>query len=543
MQELQQLLEQETNSIEEPIELSSNEIYSNETHGRYKRNLDAQPAQQAVCKVRTEVMEITRAMLDRRNANFLLWPPCVEVQRCSGCCNSRLMQCVPSTLQTRYLQVTRIQYIDKRAHYDTAVIPVEDHASCRCQSHTSSAALTRSPPPTPPARLTPKPPSLYKQELHRHDDMKANQRFHLDDREQMERQWQSKYTASHTHTTAGAAARTHTHPATHTQTQPMAQGGLLSDAPLGHGSGYEGGRSGDGGSHTHRRTHTDAHTVAQPDGGDRAAEVQRQQELQQQQRYQQQQYQHQQRPYKQQQQQQYQHQQQQQNLQQNHPYSQEPEPMTQYRHDTLQSDSSGPPDTKHPANRKPEQDSGNTEPAIEKDSVPEATNRDTHKHTEVTNQRQAEKDVIGHRNENDKERHSQKELTSQEQRLSESTNHRHLGSEPTNQGDSAPEEERRKKLLELLQDTDQKQQPYLPSPHLPHQQRHSLHRPSQTQTDTAMQRPVPPTLPLSRAPSRPSSTPSRPPERPFRPALPRGRRRRRKHRGRISKASLRAMIM
>lgn len=66
---------------------------------------DAQPAQQALCKVRTEVVEVTRAMLDRSNANFLLWPPCVEVQRCSGCCNAKSLQCVPFVTHTRYLQV------------------------------------------------------------------------------------------------------------------------------------------------------------------------------------------------------------------------------------------------------------------------------------------------------------------------------------------------------------------------------------------------------------------------------------------------------
>lgn len=65
----------------------------------------AQPAQQAICKVRTEVMEVKRSMLDRRNADFILWPPCVEVQRCSGCCNNRLMKCVPIVTSSRNLQV------------------------------------------------------------------------------------------------------------------------------------------------------------------------------------------------------------------------------------------------------------------------------------------------------------------------------------------------------------------------------------------------------------------------------------------------------
>ncbi|KAJ8001671.1 hypothetical protein DPEC_G00171880 [Dallia pectoralis] len=460
IEELQRLLEQDADSIEEePINLLSSEIYSNETHRRLKRNLDAQPAQQAVCKVRTEVMEITRAMLDRRNANFLLWPPCVEVQRCSGCCNHRQLQCVPVVVQTRFIQVTRIQYIDKKAHYDTAVIPVEDHVSCHSQRYPAPAPLPRSTPSPPPVRLTPRPPSLYKQDLHRHDDMKANQRLSLDDREQQERQWQAMYTQPRTHTLAEAAARTHTPVETHTQAHTVAQRGPLSDAPLGHGSGKE------------------------------------------------------------------------------------TEVMTQYIHDSPQSDSSGPPDPKQLANYRPEQDYGNTEPANEKDSVPDVANGDTQKDTEFTNQRHVEKEMTGHRDESDKEWQSGKALTNQEQRHSESTNQEHRGSELTNQGNSVAEEERRKKLLELLQkEPEQKQQPQLPRPHLPHQQTGSLRRPSQTWTDATVQRPVPPTLSASRASGRPSSTPSRPPERPFRPAVPRGRGRK-KNRRRISKASLRAMIM
>uniref|UniRef100_A0A672GGP1 Platelet-derived growth factor subunit B n=1 Tax=Salarias fasciatus TaxID=181472 RepID=A0A672GGP1_SALFA len=123
---------------------------------------DAQPAQQALCKVRTEVVEVTRAMLDRSNANFLLWPPCVEVQRCSGCCNTKSLQCVPVVTHTRYLQVMKIEYINKRPTYAKAVVSVVDHVECRCQP------APRPPTPSPSwrratvsprrARLGPKTP-------------------------------------------------------------------------------------------------------------------------------------------------------------------------------------------------------------------------------------------------------------------------------------------------------------------------------------------------------------------------------------------------
>ncbi|XP_029365363.1 chromatin assembly factor 1 subunit A-A [Echeneis naucrates] len=159
---------------------------------RLPRSLDAQPAQQALCKVRTEVVEITRAMLDRSNANFMLWPPCVEVQRCSGCCNTKALQCVPVVTHTRYLQVMKIEYLNKRPIYAKAVVSVVDHVECRCQ-----------PAPRPPAPK--KKPSRRqhshqhrnqtlshehgqgqvkihtKDELHQWDELKQNQRTHLED--------------------------------------------------------------------------------------------------------------------------------------------------------------------------------------------------------------------------------------------------------------------------------------------------------------------------------------------------------------------------
>ncbi|XP_047428730.1 uncharacterized protein pdgfbb isoform X2 [Mugil cephalus] len=153
---------------------------------RTPRSLNAQPAQQALCKVRTEVVEVTRAMLDRSNAHFLLWPPCVEVQRCSGCCNTKSLQCVPVITHTRYLQVMKIEYNNKRPTYTKAVVAVLDHVDCRCQ-----------PRPPPSRKKTPRrhhrnqtlihghtPGQVKvqsKDELHQWDELKRNQRVHLDD--------------------------------------------------------------------------------------------------------------------------------------------------------------------------------------------------------------------------------------------------------------------------------------------------------------------------------------------------------------------------
>lgn len=169
---------------------------------RLPRSLDAQPAQQALCKVRTEVVEVTRSMLDRSNANFLLWPPCVEVQRCSGCCNTKSLQCVPVVTHTRYLQVMKIEYINKKPTYAKAVVSVVDHVECRCQP---APRL-----PLPKKKSTRRQHSgnnsreLHhnqtlssaqgqvrvhsKDELHQWDELKQNQRSHMD-HDLMDQQW------------------------------------------------------------------------------------------------------------------------------------------------------------------------------------------------------------------------------------------------------------------------------------------------------------------------------------------------------------------
>ncbi|XP_067270995.1 platelet-derived growth factor beta polypeptide a isoform X1 [Pseudorasbora parva] len=197
--DLKKLLDVE--SVEEDDEIPENEMHSNGTHKRLPRSLSVQVAQQAMCKVRTEVMEVTRSMLDRRNANFMLWPPCVEVQRCSGCCNTRIVQCMPVVIETRYLQMTKIQFINRQPVYEKVVIPVEDHVTCSCQSVPSAHSPRLQTTPLPPSRLHPKvtqPKTQSKEELHRHDELKHNQRLHLEEKESQELQWQSKNTVTHT---------------------------------------------------------------------------------------------------------------------------------------------------------------------------------------------------------------------------------------------------------------------------------------------------------------------------------------------------------
>ncbi|XP_054459770.1 serine/threonine-protein kinase LATS1 [Anoplopoma fimbria] len=484
--DLKLLLQQETNAIEE--EEDEHDILTNHTHGRFTRSLvEAQQAQQAACKVRTEVMEVTRSMLDRRNANFLLWPPCVEVQRCSGCCNTRMLQCVATVSSTRYLQVTKIQYINRKAHYEKAIISVEDHVSCRCQPSSSSSQSVPiqtnpnplPPPPPPPAHLPPPPRTVHppppkthasnKADLHRHDDLKHNQqRFRPEERDPVARQWQQGSYTQLVHWTqprvqqpiVGVLGSVGSWPS-----EARAEHSIMGGAPqVGHGSGYDGSREesgvhvANGGGEAHHPDH-----------------MQRQQQL-------------------------LHHQQRHHHHQPHHP---------KHRLDTLQSDAASPSGSPtHPP--KLEESPAPPTPTIQRDSV---TSRQT---TEVTKQTET---VAASQASGGSEREESGSANSGDSAAVEPTNQETQKDLKLSSGfGNLTEEERRRKALEMIQ-TEPDLQTHL-HPHHPQQ------RPKPTTFKTALSTAAPVSPSARRAP--------------FRPASPR---RRRKHRKRISKAALRAMIM
>uniref|UniRef100_A0A5F9C9Q7 Platelet-derived growth factor subunit B n=1 Tax=Oryctolagus cuniculus TaxID=9986 RepID=A0A5F9C9Q7_RABIT len=112
----------------------------------------AEPAVIAECKTRTEVFEISRRLIDRTNANFLVWPPCVEVQRCSGCCNNRHVQCRPTQVQLRPVQVRKIEIVRKKPTFKKATVTLEDHLACKCETVAGVRPAARSPGGSPEQR-------------------------------------------------------------------------------------------------------------------------------------------------------------------------------------------------------------------------------------------------------------------------------------------------------------------------------------------------------------------------------------------------------
>ncbi|GFQ79293.1 u43-Liphistoxin-Lth1a_1 [Trichonephila clavata] len=123
-----------------------NEVNASERTDIYSRRANVRVpviTPPATCQPEMQVVELEKPS----NGATFIWPPCVRVPRCGGCCTSKLLSCHP--VATSVYNVTVLQVIynpqtpDAFVSQGTRIYSLEQHdrCSCNCKQDASSCGV------------------------------------------------------------------------------------------------------------------------------------------------------------------------------------------------------------------------------------------------------------------------------------------------------------------------------------------------------------------------------------------------------------------
>jgi len=92
-------------------------------------------AEPALCKPELTTVNLNQYLNESsgQDPNIFIFPNCVRIERCGGCCNHDLLECQPRDIEKKKMRLIQTTFHGANyEHVGEVVVEVEKHKSCQC---------------------------------------------------------------------------------------------------------------------------------------------------------------------------------------------------------------------------------------------------------------------------------------------------------------------------------------------------------------------------------------------------------------------------